>query len=230
MALGRDCLMLELAMREPVQMVLLVSPCEKCHENRLEHMLVEMHTRRLFSRHTLIAHANITRSCALRYTGCMETGRLGINRHDFRIETDDGLRRTNTIVLASVYCPRKDTAAARIRSVIAANVRHPRRSLKETKVRQWRPATHQDADVLVMSSKLLEAIWLITKRWGQKCMLISMATFFGLFLHTSAVYEPRRWNSTLLLLMGQLCRISLEGNDAKMSQTSWEDPVIKKRS
>ena len=37
----------------------------------------------------LIAHANITRSCALRYTGCMETGRLGINRHDFRIETDD---------------------------------------------------------------------------------------------------------------------------------------------
>ena len=208
MALGRDCLMLELAMREPVQMGLLVSACEKCHENRLECML--------------IAHANITRSCALRYTGCMETGRLGINRHDFRIETDDGLRRTNTIVLASVYCPRQDTAAARIRSVIAANVRHPRRSLKETKVRQWRPATHQDADVLVMSSKLLEAIWLITKRWGQKCMLISMATIFGLFLHTSAVYEPRRWNCTLLLLMGQLCRISLEGNDAKMSQTnSW---------
>ena len=119
-------------MREPVQMGLLVSACEKCHENRLERMLVEMHTRRLFSRHTLIAHANITRSCALRYTGCMETGRLGINRHDFRIETDDGLRRTNTIVLASVYCPRQDTAAARIRSVTAANVRHPRRSLKET--------------------------------------------------------------------------------------------------
>ena len=118
MALGRDCFMLELAMREPVQMGLLVSACEKCHENRLERML--------------IAHANITRSCALRYTGCMETGRLGINRHDFRIETDDGLRRTNTIVLASVYCPRQDTAAARIRSVTAANVRHPRRSLKET--------------------------------------------------------------------------------------------------
>ena len=93
MALGRDCFMLELAIREPVQMGLLVSACEKCHENRLEHMLVEMHTRRLFSRHTLIAHANITRSCALRYTGCMETGRLGINRHDFRIETVDGLRR-----------------------------------------------------------------------------------------------------------------------------------------
>ena len=101
MALGRDCLMLELAMREPVHMGLLVSACEKRHEKRLERMLVEMHTRRLFSRHTLIAHANITRSCALRYTGCMETGRLGINRHDFRIETDDGLRRTNTIVLAS---------------------------------------------------------------------------------------------------------------------------------
>ena len=79
MALGRDCLMLELAMREPVQMGLLVSACEKCHENRLERML--------------IAHANITRSCALRCTGCMETGRLGINRHDFRIETVDGLRR-----------------------------------------------------------------------------------------------------------------------------------------
>ena len=80
MALGRDCFMLELAMREPVQMGLLVSACEKCHENRLERML--------------IAHANITRSCALRYTGCMETGRLGINRHDFRIETVDGLRRS----------------------------------------------------------------------------------------------------------------------------------------
>ena len=94
MALGRDCLMLELAMREPVHMGLLVSACEKRHEKRLERMLVEMHTRRLFSRHTLIAHANITRSCALRYTGCMETGRLGINRHDFRIETVDGLRRS----------------------------------------------------------------------------------------------------------------------------------------
>ena len=80
MALGRDCFMLELAMREPVQMGLLVSACEKCHENRLERML--------------IAHANITRSCALRCTGCMETGRLGINRHDFRIETVDGLRRS----------------------------------------------------------------------------------------------------------------------------------------
>ena len=80
MALGRDCFMLELAIREPVQMGLLVSACEKCHENRLERML--------------IAHANITRSCALRYTGCMETGRLGINRHDFRIETVDGLRRS----------------------------------------------------------------------------------------------------------------------------------------
>ena len=113
------------------------------------------------------------------------------------------------LLMVFVAQRRQDTAAARIRSVIAANVRHPRRLLKETKVRQWRPATHQDADVLVMSSKLLEAIWLITKRWGQKCML-----------HTSAVYEPRRWNCTLLLLMGQLCRISLEGNDAKMSQTN----------
>ena len=97
MALGRDCLMLELAMREPVHMGLLVSACEKRHEKRLERMLVEMHTRRLFSRHTLIAHANITRSCALRYTGCMETGRLGINRRDFRIENDDGPRLSQSL-------------------------------------------------------------------------------------------------------------------------------------
>ena len=47
-------------------------------------------------------------------------------------------------------------------------------------VQQWRPATHQDADIPVMSSKLQEAFWLITERWGQKCMLISMATNFRL--------------------------------------------------
>ena len=39
---------------------------------------------------TLIAFANINRSCALRYTGWMQTGRLCINRRHFHIENDDG--------------------------------------------------------------------------------------------------------------------------------------------